>query len=575
MKRFRFTKLLDVARLYVGLSYVGLLFALVACQPVTLQPLMPTLIEHKIPTHSAHANGIKVGADGALWFAESGANQIGRISVEGVVTEYEIPTEDALDDSQGFVALGPDGAIWFNEDLVNKLGRIALDGTITEFDLPEGTGGIREMVAAPDGNLWVTATFVNKILKLNTEGEVLAEYTMPNADSRPVGMVVGPDGAFWFIENGANQIGRITVDGEITEYAIPTANSVPLRITVGPDNALWFTMAGANKIGRISLEGEVTEYDLPDMQPVGIAAGADGALWFTGYRSTEIGRLTVDGVLTKMSIPTYAAVPYHIVAGPDGNLWFTEQQGNLIGQIILPPETAAQASPSEPHKASVIAEWQIHFPQSIAVGSDAVWVPSRRDPNVTTRIDPMTNEIVTVIKGTGYLAKSAVVVGDSVWVAGQLDDLAPIDAKTNIVGAKVPGDHPRIAYGFGSVWAVGHQGQPLDRVDPATGQIIASLPLTGTGSDSSEENDVWVAGPAVWVTSGNGALIKVDPATNSVSLRTTVDQVVEDAMLQTSVLAGKGSDFLWLSQPRKEWFELIRTRALASRWCRTLGARLQ
>jgi hypothetical protein len=213
--------------------------------------------------------------------------------------------------------------------------------------------------------------------------------------------------------------------------------------------------------------------------------------------------------------------------------------------------TAAQTTPSalpgQPTKANVVAEWPIHYPQSIVFGSDAVWVPSRRSPNVTTRIDPATNQIVKVVEGTGMLAKSAAVVGDAIWIAGQRDDLAPIDAKTNKVGAKVLGNHPRIAYGFDSIWAVGHQGEPLDRVDPATSQIVASIPLTGTGSDSSTENNVWVAGPAVWITSGNGALIKVDPATNTVTLRKTLDQAVEEAKAQTSVPAGNGGDFLWLS----------------------------
>jgi len=50
------------------LLYIALLFVLVACQPVTRRPELPTLSEHKISTHSAHAGGIKVGPDGALWF---------------------------------------------------------------------------------------------------------------------------------------------------------------------------------------------------------------------------------------------------------------------------------------------------------------------------------------------------------------------------------------------------------------------------------------------------------------------------------------------------------------------------
>ena len=194
----------------------------------------------------------------------------------------------------------------------------------------------------------------------------------------------------------------------------------------------------------------------------------------------------------------------------------------------------------------MIAEWPIHYPQDIVFGSDAVWVPSRRSPNVTTRIDPVTNQVDQGYRGNRILAKSAVVAGDSVWVAGQYDDLAPIDPKTNTVGAKVPGNHPRIAYGFGSIWAVGHQGEPLDRVDPATSKIVASIPLSGTVSDSSEENDVLVTASAVWVIS-NGELIKIDPATNSISLRTTLDKVVEEAKAQTTVPAGKGTDFIWWS----------------------------
>lgn len=324
---------------FVCFFFVIGLFTFAACQPVRREAAQPILIEHKIPTYSAHAGGITVGADGAIWFAETGANQIGRITTDGVITEYPIPTEDGMDDTQGFVGLGPDGAIWFNEDRVHKLGRITPDGTITEFDLPKEIGVIRQIVAGPDGALWVTAVEANKIVKLSTAGQVLAQYTLPQADSRPAGMVVGPDGAFWFVEVGANQIGRISVDGVITEYAIPTANSFPIRLTVGPDHALWFNMFGADKIGRITLEGQISEYDTPGMGPLSLAAGADGAIWFTGYKSTEIGRMTTDGVLTKLEIPTYAAVPYHIVAGPDGNLWFTEQQGNKVGQIRLPPTT--------------------------------------------------------------------------------------------------------------------------------------------------------------------------------------------------------------------------------------------
>jgi len=303
-------------------------------KPATQQSNSPVIIEHKIPTIAAHAGGIKVGPDGALWFVETTTQQIGRISTEGVVTEFPLE-EGGIAEAQGFIAVGPDGALWFNMDDSNQLGRITPTGEITQINLPEGLSPIRELVTGPDGALWVTSRGMSAIVKLATDGTIVAQYALPKESSNPTGMIVGPDKALWFVEGGANQIGRITMDGQLTEYPIPDENSFPLRLTAGPDNAVWFTMFGANKIGRIDMDGEVTSFDAPDMGPVGITTGADGAIWFTGYSSTEIGRMTTDGVLTKFAVPMYASVPYHIIAGPDGSLWFTEQEGNMVGQIQL------------------------------------------------------------------------------------------------------------------------------------------------------------------------------------------------------------------------------------------------
>ncbi len=294
----------------------------------------PQIIEHKIPTFAAHAGGIKVGPDGAIWFVETTSQQIGRIDKDGKVTEFPLPNGGIAED-QGFIAVGPDGALWFNEEDAGKLGRITVTGEVTEFDLPEGVSPVREIVTGPDNALWATSRGGNAIVKLTNDIKVAATYPLPQDHSNPTGMVIGPDKAFWFVETGANQIGRITTDGQITEYPIPVENSFALRLTAGPDNAIWFTMFGANKIGRIDMNGKITAFDAPNMGPVGITTGVDGAIWFTGYNSTEIGRMTTDGMLTKYPVPTYASVPYHIVAGPDGSLWFTEQEGNMIGQIKL------------------------------------------------------------------------------------------------------------------------------------------------------------------------------------------------------------------------------------------------
>src|SRR5262249_52514258 len=95
--------------------------------------------------------GITSGPDGNLWFTEAFA--IGRITPDGAVTDFSLPTQDFSPD---VIVAGPDGNLWFTEQaqhtLAGKIGRITTSGEITEFQAPDGyPDGI---AAGPDGNLW-------------------------------------------------------------------------------------------------------------------------------------------------------------------------------------------------------------------------------------------------------------------------------------------------------------------------------------------------------------------------------------------------------------------------------------
>jgi virginiamycin B lyase len=69
--------------------------------------------------------GITRGPDGALWFAGSGGNCIGRITTSGAITEFPLPTPGSfpLD-----IVTGPDGALWFTEAHGNRIGRLMPPG---------------------------------------------------------------------------------------------------------------------------------------------------------------------------------------------------------------------------------------------------------------------------------------------------------------------------------------------------------------------------------------------------------------------------------------------------------------
>jgi streptogramin lyase len=296
-------------------------------------------------------SGITAGPDGNLWLA---SGLIRRFSLaDGQFTDFHLssPTSDAL-----AITAGPDGNLWFTEAdrsfthfFDGKIGRITPDGTLTEFDIPTphamypgSPGGI---TAGPDGNLWFTEPLGGKIGRITPDG-TLTEIPLPTGSADPDGITAGPDGNLWFTEafqfaNG-NKIGRITPDGTITEFPLPTPNSLGFteEITAGPDGNLWFPEGQRDQIGRITPDGTITEFALPTPSfdplrgPPGITAGPDGNVWFTEYNPSQIGQITPDGTITEFPVPD-RSFPREITAGPDGNLWFANNIGNGIGEFVL------------------------------------------------------------------------------------------------------------------------------------------------------------------------------------------------------------------------------------------------
>ena len=149
------------------------------------------------------------------------------------------------------ITAGPDGNLWFTESTANQIGRITTAGVVTEFPIPTAGSGPVGIAAGPDGNLWFTEANSSRIGRMTTWG-IITEFTTPTLASGPVGIATGPDGNLWFTEGNADQIGRITTAGVITEFPVPRAGSGPSGIAAGPDGDLWFTEVSGNQIGRIT-----------------------------------------------------------------------------------------------------------------------------------------------------------------------------------------------------------------------------------------------------------------------------------------------------------------------------------
>jgi virginiamycin B lyase len=283
-------------------------------------------------------NAIAVGVDGNLWFTETDGNKIGRITTQGKLTEFAIPTADATPTG---IAAGADGNLWFTETDGNKIGRITTTGTITEFQLsqPSGYSTSWPLAIAPERDrMWFSVVRSPVVGHIDLAGEITEQ---PGPVGLGVfGLVAGPDGNLWLANTGANQIDCFTPSGTFSGFPLPTPNAAPDSITVGPDGNIWFTTssfyAATTEIGRVTTTGDFTEFPLPiSSAPCAIATGPDDNIWFTEQADNKIGRMSADGAFTEYPIPTSDSGPRGIVAGPDGNVWFTESNANQIGRITL------------------------------------------------------------------------------------------------------------------------------------------------------------------------------------------------------------------------------------------------
>jgi len=155
-----------------------------------------------------------------LWFTESSADKVGKITTAGVITEYPVKGANLL----GSITSGPDGNLWFEflvikgTTLSGSLAKITTSGvlTIVKQGYPVGTG-----FGGKHGN----------------------------------GFVAGSDGAFWLDQGYPNSLARVTTSGVVSEVALSSANACPSDLAVGADKKLWVVEACSGTVERLSAIG--------------------------------------------------------------------------------------------------------------------------------------------------------------------------------------------------------------------------------------------------------------------------------------------------------------------------------
>lgn len=193
----------------------------------------------------------------------------------------------------------------------------------------------------------------------------------------------------------------------------------------------------------------------------------------------------------------------------------------------------------------------------MAVHSGSVWVADCEDKAVH-RIDSRTGREVAVVR-TGLASpdgETNVVAGDgSIWVPSDASGkIARLDPATNQVIASVPVDPGThyLAFGFGSLWAVSSSRQSLQQIDPRTNTVVARTGLgRGPGFLAAGEGAVWVQEQI------DGTVARIDPASAKVTGRVKVGANLKWGDIDT------GGGRVWLRTTDDQTYAIIDPSSLA------------
>lgn len=379
------------------------------------------ITEFPVPTSGAKPSDITSGPDGNLWFTEYRGNKIGRITPTGSITEFPIPTNGSLPYG---ITTGPDGALWFTESSENgqihaniggKIGRITVNGMITEYPLPTGGTIPAQITTGPDGNLWFAEGGANNIGRITPTG-VITEFPMSPTFGNAFGIATGPDGNLWFGSYFRSSIGKMTTTGNFTEFPVVTdTNQLGINgLAFGPDGNLWFPQNGRAVIGRITSTGAVTEYPVPTLGGLGLAEivlGPDCNLWMTDQA----------GFIIKFSpgvLPIAATLNGSILDDglPNGSSlstnWNLAGKGACSSSVATASATFPNVS-GQSNPVTTAATFQsVGNYTAILTGSDSLLSNSA---NASINVTAPTQPVLTVLPAVGQQGQQQLIS-----IAGQL-----------------------------------------------------------------------------------------------------------------------------------------------------------
>jgi virginiamycin B lyase len=175
---------------------------------------------YPLATANAGPGSIAQGPDGNVWFVETNANKIGVVPATvptppanscpnstgpTVTTEYPVTTPNA---GLGVIVPGSDNALWFTETTAKQIGRMTTAGTVTSEKALPGMTTPFGLVLGVDGNFYIGDAATNQIGQYVPSTAKLRLFSIPTKASGVYWLTLGPDNYVYFTEQSGNKIAQ-------------------------------------------------------------------------------------------------------------------------------------------------------------------------------------------------------------------------------------------------------------------------------------------------------------------------------------------------------------------------------
>ena len=214
-----------------------------------------------------------------------------------------------------------------------------------------------------------------------------------------------------------------------------------------------------------------------------------------------------------------------LVAGAGSAAWLLATNGGSAP--TLQPEDAGPIL--HPH---VTAKIEVgYMPGSMAEAAGSVWAAVfNRTPRPyqgqLVRVDPVTNRVtgrIPLVSPPEAIAGGA----GAVWADGPPWPfrILRIESASKQVTERIYGAAGLVTFGAGSVWALGHETaqESVVRIDADTNRIVATISLPKDVTDMTfGDGRLWVLRSHYSARRNNGAVLEIDPRTNTIARRIPV-----------------------------------------------------